>query len=80
MCIDILEIHKLVLLQFHLLSDVVIDIALKMVRIGIENVAEITQIRGYIEAHCKLTLSVKSIHDEICIVYGDKQMSFFHSL
>ena len=35
------------------------------------NVAEI---RGYIKAGCKK--GVKSIHDEICVVYEDKQMSF----
>ena len=45
LCIYKLEIHKLVLLQFRLLSDVLIDTALKMVRKWIENVAEI---RGYI--------------------------------
>ena len=33
--------------------------------------------RGYIKAHFKLGLSVKSINDEICVVYGDKQMLFF---
>ena len=46
---------------------------LKRVGKGIENIAEI---KGYINACCKLGLSVKSIHDEICVVYGDKQMSF----
>ena len=66
-------IHKPVLLQFRLLSGVFIDTALQMVRKRIENVAEI---RGYIKARCKLGLSVKSIHDEICVVYVDKQMSF----
>ena len=30
----------------------------------------------YTKAYCKLELSVKSIHDEIRGVYGDKQMSF----
>ena len=54
-------------------TNVLIDTALKMVRKRIENVAEI---RGYIKTCCKLGLSVKSIHDEICVVYGDKQMSF----
>ena len=44
-----------------------------MVRKRIENVAKI---RGYIKARCKLGLSVKSIHDETCVVCGDKQMSF----
>ena len=39
----------------------------------IEYVAEI---RGYIKARCKLGLSVKSMQDEICVIYGDKQMSF----
>ena len=73
LCLNITEIHKPVLLQFRLLSGVFIDTALKMVRKRIENVAEI---RGYIKARCKLGLSVKSIHDEICDVNGDKQMSF----
>ena len=44
-----------------------------MVRKRIENVAEI---RGYTNARCKLGLSVKSIHVEICVVYGDKQILF----
>ena len=44
-----------------------------MVRKRIENVAEI---RGSIKDRCKLGLSAKRIHDEICVVYGDKQMSF----
>ena len=35
-----------------------------------------TVIRGYIKARCKLRFSVKNIHDKICVVYGDKQMSF----
>ena len=35
-----------------------------------------TEIRGYIKARCKLGLSVKSTHDEILVVYEDKQMSF----
>ena len=43
-----------------------------MVRKRIENVAE----RSYIKARCKLGLSVRIIHDEICVVYRDKQMSF----
>ena len=88
LCINILDIHKLVLLQFRLLSGVLIDTVLKIVRKLIENVAEIM---GYIKYHCKLGLSVKSIHDEICVVYrgsggrvrgggsggaGDKLMSF----
>ena len=42
-----------------------------MVRKRIETVAEIRRI-----ACCKLGMSVKSIHDEICVVYRDKQMSF----
>ena len=44
LCINKLEIHKLVLLQFQLPSGVFIDTALKMVVKQIENVAEI---RGY---------------------------------
>ena len=64
LCINILEIYKPVLLQFRLLSGVVIDAALKMVRKQIENVAEI---RGYIKARCKLGLSAKSIHDVCCL-------------
>ena len=32
--------------------------------------------RGYIKAHFKLGLSVKSTNDEICVVYGDKQILF----
>ena len=52
---------------------VVIDIALKMIRKRTEHAADI---RGYIKAHFQLGLSVKSIHDEICVVYADKQMSF----
>ena len=39
-----------------------------MVRKRIENVAEIG---SYINHRCKLGLSVKSIHNEICVVYGD---------
>ena len=74
LCINILKIHKLVLLQFRLLSDVLIDTALKMVRKRIENVAEF---RSYIKARCNLELSVKSIHDEICAVYGNNII--FHS-
>ena len=70
---NILEIHKQVLLQFRLLSDVVMNTPLKMVRKRIENVAEIW---GYIKARCKLGLSVKSIHDEMCVVYGDNRISF----
>ena len=58
---------KLFLLQFGLLSSVVIDTRKH------RNVAKI---RGYIKVCCKFGLNVKSIHDEICIVYGDKQMSF----
>ena len=72
LCINRLAIHKSVLLQFRLLSGVLIDIVLKMVRNREENVVEI---RGHIKARCKLGLSVKSIHDEICVVYGNKQMS-----
>ena len=60
-------------MQFRLLSGVFIDTALKRVRKQIDNVAEI---RGYIKASCKLGMSVESIHDEICVVYGDKQMPF----
>ena len=60
LCINILEIHKPVLLQFRLLSGVVIDTVLKMVRKRIENVAEN---RGYVKICCKLGLNVKSIHD-----------------
>ena len=63
------EIHKPVLLQFPLLSDVVIDTALKMVKKRIENVAEI---RDYIKA----LVSVKSINDEKRVVYGVYHMSF----
>ena len=70
---NILEIHKPVLLQFRLLSGVFIDTALKMVRKRIRNVAEI---RGYIYARCKLGLSIENIHDEICVIYGDTHMSF----
>ena len=44
-----------------------------MVRKRIENIAEIS---GYIKARCKVRLSVKSMHDEICEGYGDKQMPF----
>ena len=44
-----------------------------MVRKQKENVAEI---RGYIKARCKLELSVKSLQDEICVIYGDQQMPF----
>ena len=78
LCLNIIEIHKPVLLQFRFLSGVFIDTALKMVRKRIEHVAEI---RGYIKARCKLGLSVKSIHDEIYVVYGDKQINvIFHSL
>ena len=73
LCTNILEIHKSVLLQFRLLSGIVISTALRMFRKRKENVAEI---RGYIKARCKLGLCVKSIHGEICFVYGDKQMSF----
>lgn len=73
LCINILEIHKPILLQFSLLSGVFIDTAFKKVRKGIENVAEN---RGYIKVRCKSGLSVKNIHDEICVIYGDKQMSF----
>ena len=45
-----------------------------MVRKRLKNVAEV---RGYAKARCKLELGVKSIHDEICVLYWDKQMSFF---
>ena len=30
----------------------------------------------YIKACCNEGLSIKNIHDEISVVYGDKQMSF----
>ena len=73
LCINIHEIHKPVLLQFWLLSGVLIDTALKMVRKWSENDAEI---RVYIKSRYKLGLSIKSIHDEIRVVYGDKQMLF----
>ena len=58
LCINILEIHKPVRSQYRLLSGVFIDIALKMVRKRIQNVAEI---RGYIKTRFQLELSVKSI-------------------
>ena len=76
--INILEIHKpiFLFLQFRFLSCVLVHTALKMVRKRTENVAE----RSYIKARCKLGLSVKIIHDEICVVYRDKQMSFPHFL
>ena len=74
---NILEIHKPVLLQFRLLSGVLIDTALKMVRKRIRNVAEI---RGYIYARCKLGLSIDNIHDEIlCYLWGYTYV-IFHSL
>lgn len=44
-----------------------------MVRKRIENVSEI---RGYIKARCKLGLTVKEIHSEIGSIYGDNKMSF----
>ena len=70
--VNMLEIQKPVLLQFHLLAGVVINTSLKMVRKGIENVAEI---RGYIKTCCKLDECQK----QICVVYGKKQV-IFHSL
>ena len=51
LCINILEIHKPVLLQFRLLSGVLIDIALNKVRKRIDTAADLG---GYIKARCKL--------------------------
>ena len=45
LCINILEIHKPVLLQFRLLLGVLMDTALKMVRKRIENFTEIRVFR-----------------------------------
>ena len=44
-----------------------------MVRKRIENVSEI---KGYIKARCKLGLTVEEIHSEIRSIYGDNKMSF----
>ena len=61
--VNMLEIQKPVLLQFQLLAGVVINTSLKMVRKGIENVAEI---RSYIKTCCKLDECQKHTWSDMC--------------
>ena len=35
----------------------------------------VTELRGYIKARCKIGLGAKSMHVEICVVYGDKHVT-----
>ena len=67
---------KPVLLQFRLFSGVLIDTALKMIRKRIENVSEI---KGYIKARCKLGLRVKAYIMRYVLSMGINKCHF-HSL
>lgn len=74
MCITLIEINKQISLQVRLLPGIYLYTLLKV--IVRKQIQILSEIRDFIKALCMFGLSIRNIHDEICVSYGDTQVSF----